>query len=90
MSDEIPIQISDDVTLAGTAPIVIIGPNGSGKTRYAADLAKRMSADMITAMRNTAIEDSISMKPYVDGCCVDSTFAPWIGRTHKGGPPQGS
>lgn len=34
MSEEIPVKISEEVTVPGHEPIVLLGPNGSGKTRH--------------------------------------------------------
>ena len=41
--DDIPVSLPDGTKLPGRTPVVIIGPNGSGKTRLAVDIAKDIS-----------------------------------------------
>lgn len=38
-------------------PIVLLGPNGVGKTRFAVDLAQRSNADRISAVRQIGLAD---------------------------------
>ena len=45
--------------LDGTAPVVILGANGSGKTRLALELARSSGAEFIPAIRNIALPDEI-------------------------------
>lgn len=45
--------------LVGTAPIVILGANGSGKTRLAVEMTKKGDAEFIGAVRNIALPDEI-------------------------------
>lgn len=47
---------------ASDAPLVIIGPNGSGKTRYGLQLAQWNDAERIAALRNIALGQSIPMQ----------------------------
>lgn len=46
----------------GEAPLVIIGPNGSGKTRFGLQLAQWNDAETIAALRNIALEENIPMQ----------------------------
>jgi len=46
----------------GVAPLVIIGPNGSGKTRFGLQLAQWNDAETIAALRNIALEENIPMQ----------------------------
>jgi ABC-type cobalamin/Fe3+-siderophores transport system ATPase subunit len=46
----------------GVAPLVIIGPNGSGKTRFGLQLAQWNDAESIAALRNIALEENIPMQ----------------------------
>lgn len=46
----------------GDAPLVIIGPNGSGKTRFGLQLAQWNDAETIAALRNIALEQNIPMQ----------------------------
>lgn len=43
----------------GTGPIILLGANGSGKTRLAVRMANAGSAEFIPALRNIAIPDQI-------------------------------
>jgi ABC-type lipoprotein export system ATPase subunit len=57
------IRIPDGDELGGSHSLVIIGPNGSGKTRFGATLAEQNSADHIGALRNIQLNPQISMRP---------------------------
>ncbi len=46
----------------GDAPLIIIGPNGSGKTRFGLQLAEWNDAETIAALRNIAIPQNIPMQ----------------------------
>ena len=41
--------------LAGTSPVVVVGPNGSGKTRQTRQLTAPVNVDFINALRNTRV-----------------------------------
>ena len=41
--------------LAGRSPIVVIGPNGSGKTRQTRQLQASVPIEFINALRNTRV-----------------------------------
>ena len=51
--------------IEGDTPIVILGPNGSGKTRYGLRLAQLNNAEMIAALRNIELGENIPMQPFV-------------------------
>lgn len=46
----------------GVAPLVIIGPNGSGKTRFGLQLAQWNDAETIAALRDIALGEYIPMQ----------------------------
>jgi hypothetical protein len=59
----IPIKYKTDGTqLEGVTPLVILGPNGSGKTRYGLELSNWNGAENIAALRNIALEENIPMQ----------------------------
>lgn len=59
------IRVSDEVTIDGVSPIVILGPNGSGKTRFAAQLANENNAEFINALRNIQLNDQLPSQSLV-------------------------
>jgi ABC-type cobalamin/Fe3+-siderophores transport system ATPase subunit len=61
--NNIPLQLTKTTTLEGINPVVLIGPNGSGKTRFGAAIAKKQEAEFIGALRNIALPDEIPMRP---------------------------
>ncbi|MFC2045602.1 DUF4435 domain-containing protein [Chloroflexota bacterium] len=65
MVEDIPIIITEEEVINGTHPLVVIGPNGSGKTRFGADLSKRNDADLISALRNILLNETISMRSLI-------------------------
>lgn len=46
--------------IEGTAPLVVLGPNGSGKTQLASRLASSNSAEFINALRNIQLNDQLT------------------------------
>lgn len=62
MPENIIVKLTDTETIDGDYPIVVIGPNGSGKTRFAAQLATRNNAEFLGALRNIAMEENIPMQ----------------------------
>ena len=54
------ITLPSGVTIEGTAPIVVLGPNGSGKTQLASQLASTHGAEFINALRNIQLNDQLS------------------------------
>lgn len=58
----LPIKLPDNSEIAGIHPVVLIGPNGSGKTTFGNNLSKANNAEWIGATRNLEFADSISMQ----------------------------
>lgn len=58
----IPLNLKDGTTIDGSHPLVIVGPNGSGKTTFGAELANRNNAEWVGATRNLEFGDAISMQ----------------------------
>ena len=59
----LPVIYSDDrKSLEGTSPIVILGPNGSGKTRYGLKIAVWNNSENIAALRNIALGKNVPMQ----------------------------
>ncbi len=61
MASEIGVKISEDLRVSGQGPIVILGPNGSGKTRLAVEMLRWNDAHMVAALRNIALSENIGM-----------------------------
>jgi ABC-type branched-subunit amino acid transport system ATPase component len=61
--NNIPLKLAEKITLEGINPVVLIGPNGSGKTRFGVDIATRQQAEFVGALRNISLEDEIPMQP---------------------------
>src|SRR5665213_3172644 len=49
------LTLPNGTVLDGYGPVVIIGPNGSGKTRKARDITATCSIEFVNALRNTRI-----------------------------------
>ena len=62
MPENIEIKIQPDQTIAGIHPVIIIGPNGSGKTTFGSQLASHNGAEWIPATRNLEFGDAIPMQ----------------------------
>lgn len=59
----IPIRYKDDGTVIdGITPLVILGANGSGKTRFGLQLSNWNNAENIAALRNIALQENIPMQ----------------------------
>ena len=56
------IKFGEGKRIEGDHPVVIIGPNGSGKTTFANTLSKMDHSDWISATRNLQFSDSIVMQ----------------------------
>lgn len=52
---DIPITLPDGSVVNGAHPLVILGPNGSGKTRQARNLTSTTQIDFVNALRNTRV-----------------------------------
>lgn len=64
MSADIPIKLKDaNDSLTGNSPIVIIGPNGSGKTRHATEMAQWNDAELIGALRDLSLPANLPIQP---------------------------
>ncbi len=61
--NNIPLKLTESITLEGVNPVVLIGPNGSGKTRFGVAIANQHQADFIGALRNIALPEDIPMQP---------------------------
>ena len=61
--NDIALKLTEDITLQGVNPVVLIGPNGSGKTRFGVSIANQQNAEFIGALRNISLEDDIPMQP---------------------------
>jgi len=62
---EVVIKISDGDELGGSQPLVIVGPNGSGKTRFGTSLAQSNNADHIGALRNIQLNAQIGRRSLI-------------------------
>ena len=51
------IIFPDDSVVSGTNTLVIIGPNGVGKTRLGVEITKKNSGERIAALRNVEISE---------------------------------
>lgn len=58
------MKIWDDLTIEKDKTVVVIGPNGSGKTRYGIKLTQLNDADHIGALRNIALPENLQMMTY--------------------------
>lgn len=59
----IPIKFNNaQTTIDGSRPVVILGANGSGKTRYGLQMADWNNAEIIAALRNIALEENIPLQ----------------------------
>ena len=58
--DNPTISFADGTPVPGTGPVVIIGPNGSGKTRQVRTLQFHRPIDFINATRNTRIQAQLA------------------------------
>ena len=59
----VPIKYNSQSDLIeGSDPIVILGPNGSGKTRYGLQLSDWNNAENIAALRNIALAENVPMQ----------------------------
>ena len=61
-TQNIQIIFPEGQIVNGNHPLVIIGPNGSGKTTFANSLSKQNNGEWIGATRNLEFSDSIAMQ----------------------------
>ncbi|MBY0504126.1 MAG: AAA family ATPase [Bryobacteraceae bacterium] len=59
---EVAIEIPGYGTQVGEAPIVLLGPNGSGKTQLAQKIARAQSVCAISAQRRTWVDDNLPVQ----------------------------
>lgn len=62
MDDTLLLKVPGFGELAGGHSVVIIGPNGSGKTRFGVELAGKNEAEHIAALRNIELNQVIGMR----------------------------
>lgn len=60
------IRLQDGTELEGSSPIVVLGPNGSGKTRQARTLTADAPIDFVNALRNTRVSPQIPAMGFTD------------------------
>lgn len=58
------LTLPNGTVLDGYGPVVIIGPNGSGKTRKARDITATCSIEFVNALRNTRIPLNLPAMAY--------------------------
>ena len=86
---QVKIKIPGFKELDGEEPIVILGPNGSGKTRLAQQLARENQVSAISAQRRTWVDDNL---PVQEKQQLHKTYdLSWIsGDSSRGTPPRRS
>ena len=60
------LRLDSTTVLPGTSPVVVIGPNGSGKTRQTRQLMADAPIDFVNALRNTRVSPAIPAMGYDD------------------------
>ncbi len=60
------ITLADGSVLEGNSPLVVLGPNGSGKTRQARTITSDASIEFVNALRNTRVSPQIPAMGYGD------------------------
>ena len=58
------MKVWDDLIIEKDKTVVVIGPNGSGKTRYGIKVTQLNNADHIGALRNIALQENLPMMTY--------------------------
>src|SRR5712691_11453794 len=58
------LRLPDATELPGKSPVVVIGPNGSGKTRKTRQLTASVPIDFVNALRNTRVNPNIPAMGY--------------------------
>ena len=57
----IPIKLADEAEIDGSGPVVLIGPNGVGKSRLGSTLASRRGYERIPALRSLNFDESLPL-----------------------------
>ena len=62
MSQSISVKLTADVAVDGCGPVILIGPNGSGKARLGVKMVALNQADMVPALRDIALPPDITLR----------------------------
>ena len=62
MLENIPVRLTTDLVVNSSGPVVLIGPNGSGKTRLGIAMIGLNRADMVPALRNIALPPEVRLR----------------------------
>lgn len=62
MLTTVPLKLSDSQQIPGGHPIVVIGPNGSGKTRFGVKLLGLNDGEMVGAVRNIQLQQNLPVQ----------------------------
>lgn len=60
------IRLPDGTELPGSSPIVLIGPNGSGKTKQSRAIQANCGIEFVNALRNTRIQTTLPAMAVTD------------------------
>ncbi len=58
------LRLQDGTEIPGTSPVVVIGPNGSGKTRQTRQLSANAPREFVNALRNTRVSSDLPAMGY--------------------------
>ncbi|MFJ3245499.1 ATP-dependent nuclease [Streptomyces sp. NPDC086782] len=64
MTGDLSLIFPDNSTLGGQNPVVVIGPNGSGKTRQTRQLRSPGPIEFVNALRNTRVSPELPIMSY--------------------------
>jgi AAA domain, putative AbiEii toxin, Type IV TA system len=62
MLKNIPVKLAKDLVVDALGPLVLIGPNGSGKTRLGISMIALNKAEMVPALRDIALPPEVEMR----------------------------
>ena len=60
------LTLANGTIIGGHGPVLIIGPNGSGKTRRARDIQAPCSIEFVNALRNTRIQANVPAMAFTE------------------------